>query len=82
MHLHGLPFQVVSRAWDDDGLAGEWARIGDGVIETGLRDTVLVWPGPRVRIAVPFADHRGYFLYHCHILEHEDGGMMRNILIT
>ena len=34
------------------------------------------------RIAVSFDAFRGYFLYHCHILEHEDGGMMRNFLVT
>ncbi|NNC79857.1 MAG: multicopper oxidase domain-containing protein [Acidimicrobiales bacterium] len=41
----------------------------------------LVWPGQRVQIAVPFGDHRGYFPYHCHILEHEDAGMMRNFRV-
>jgi FtsP/CotA-like multicopper oxidase with cupredoxin domain len=35
----------------------------------------------RIQIAVHFGDHRGYFLYHCHILEHEDGGMMRNFRV-
>ena len=82
MHLHGDAFRVVSRSWDNDGLAEAWATISDGVIESGLRDTVLVWPGQRVRIAVRFAEHPGYFLYHCHILEHEDGGMMRSFLVT
>lgn len=82
MHLHGNPFQVVSRAWDNDSLAQTWASLEHGIVEGGLRDTVLVWPGQRVQIAVRFAEHLGYFLYHCHILEHEDGGMMRNFLVT
>ncbi len=82
MHLHGRSFLVTGRSWDDDSAAGSWATIESGVIDAGLRDTVLVWPGQRVQIAVPFADHRGYFLYHCHILEHEDSGMMRNFLVT
>ena len=37
--------------------------------------------GQRVQIAVPIAEHLGYFLYHCHILEHEDSGMMRNFRV-
>ena len=82
MHLHGEAFRIVSRTWDDDRLADAWATISHGVIDTGLRDTVLVWPGQRVQIAARFADHLGYFLYHCHILEHEDAGMMRNFLVT
>jgi FtsP/CotA-like multicopper oxidase with cupredoxin domain len=82
IHLHGKSFLVVDRSWDDDSAAAALATIEHGIIETGLRDTVLVWPGQRVRIAIPFADHRGYFPYHCHILEHEDAGMMRNFLVT
>lgn len=78
MHLHGSPFRVVARAWDDDALAATWAGLEAGVIETGMRDTVMVWPGQRVRLAVRFAEHEGYFLYHCHVLEHEDAGMMRS----
>jgi FtsP/CotA-like multicopper oxidase with cupredoxin domain len=81
MHLHGKSFLVAGRSWDDDSASGSWATIEPGIIDAGLRDTVLVWPGQRVQIAVPFAEHRGYFLYHCHILEHEDGGMMRNFRV-
>ena len=82
IHLHGKSFLVTSRTWDDDSAAGSWAIIESGIIDTGLRDTVLVWPGQRIQIAVPFGDHRGYFPYHCHILEHEDGGMMRNFRVV
>jgi blue copper oxidase len=78
MHVHGRAFRVVRRTWDDDSLAAAWRTVEAGVIETGWRDTVLVWPGQRVRLVVPFAKHEGYFLYHCHVLEHEDAGMMRS----
>ena len=81
MHLHGKAFRVVGRSWDDDSAASSWSAIEHGIIETGLRDTVLVWPGQRVQIAVRFPTYEGYFLYHCHILEHEDAGMMRNFLV-
>ena len=82
MHLHGNAFRVVDRSWENDAGEASWDAIASGVVEDGLRDTVLVWPGQRVRIAVSFSAFRGYFLYHCHILEHEDGGMMRNFLVT
>ena len=38
------------------------------------------WCGParRVRLLVRFEPYTGMYLYHCHNLEHEDGGMMRN----
>jgi len=39
---------------------------------------VIVMPGERVRVLMRFTDHAGLYLYHCHILEHEDLGMMRN----
>lgn len=39
---------------------------------------VLVLPGQRVKVLMKFEDHTGLYLYHCHILEHEDLGMMRN----
>lgn len=81
MHLHGQPIRVVSRTWDDRTLANEWSSIEEGLLEEGLRDTVLVWPGQRVRIVVPFGPHEGYFLYHCHVLEHEDAGMMRSFRV-
>ena len=80
MHLHGKAFRVLSRTWEDESAASSWDVIMAGVIDDGLRDTVLVWPRQRVRIVVPFAEHLGYVLYHCHILEHEDAGVMRNFL--
>ena len=49
--------------------------------EEGLKDTVLVYPGETVRIGVKFSAHRGLFLIHCHNLEHEDVGMMLNVMV-
>jgi FtsP/CotA-like multicopper oxidase with cupredoxin domain len=42
---------------------------------------VVVLPGETVRTQVTFSSHPGLYLYHCHILEHEDMGMMRNFRI-
>jgi FtsP/CotA-like multicopper oxidase with cupredoxin domain len=53
-----------------------------GIVDGGWRDTVLVLPGETVRVQVTFTHHPGLYLYHCHILEHEDMGMMRNFRVT
>lgn len=69
-HMHGCAFTVLSR----DGHAPE-------VNELGLKDTVVVNPGEHVRIKVWF-NVAGVFMYHCHIIEHEDGGMMAQIKVN
>ncbi|MBK9488841.1 MAG: multicopper oxidase family protein [Haliscomenobacter sp.] len=69
MHLHAGSFQVLSRT-GGRGLIEPW--------EYGWKDTVLAFPGEKVRIIVRFPDLKGKFVFHCHNLEHEDGGMMLN----
>ena len=81
MHIHAEPFQVVERSWIDGEEPESWAEIAPSIIDEGLHDTVHVWPGQKVKVAVPFTVHSGTFLYHCHILEHEDAGMMRSFRI-
>jgi FtsP/CotA-like multicopper oxidase with cupredoxin domain len=49
--------------------------------ELGLKDTVRVNPNELVELAVRFETHSGRYMYHCHILEHEDRDMMRPIVI-
>ena len=80
IHLHGQQFQIVSRSISADNEA-DYATVRDGFIENGLKDTVLVMPGEKVRIIKPFQDFKGLFMYHCHNLEHEDMGMMRDFLV-
>jgi suppressor of ftsI/bilirubin oxidase len=85
MHIHGFSFQVLERL---NGPA-QWsatARFGKGraVSDLGWKDTVLVWPGETVRIAIDFAhDFPGSqtYVFHCHNLEHEDAGMMINFRV-
>jgi FtsP/CotA-like multicopper oxidase with cupredoxin domain len=76
-HIHQSHFVVLER----DGAA---------VDEPGLRDTISVrfWDGtsqpfPSVKLRMDFRDPEivGTFPYHCHILQHEDGGMMGTIQI-
>ena len=80
IHLHGQQFQIVSRSVSPD-VEADYATVRDGFIESGLKDTVLVMPGENVRIIKPFQDFKGLFMYHCHNLEHEDMGMMRDFLV-
>ena len=45
--------------------------------EMGWKDTVRVPPGQVTRIVMKFGPYLGHYVYHCHILEHEDMDMMR-----
>ncbi|MGR8934643.1 MAG: multicopper oxidase family protein [Gammaproteobacteria bacterium] len=82
IHLHGQQFRILSRSSPAVGPAAEsYATVRDGFIDSGLKDTVLVMPGERVHIIKPFQDYKGVFMFHCHNLEHEDMGMMREFLI-
>ena len=56
---------------------GEVLRGREGVVDAGFKDTFLIFPGERVRVHV-VPTEPGLFMYHCHNLEHEDAGMMRN----
>jgi FtsP/CotA-like multicopper oxidase with cupredoxin domain len=77
IHMHGRQFRVLDRT---GGRTTNTLRAG--VVDAGWRDTVLVLPGETVRVQVTFTNHPGLYLYHCHILEHEDMGMMRNFRVT
>ena len=68
-HVHNNAFQVISRNSQPESLLA-W------------RDTVLVPRGETVRIRIPFRDFAGKTVYHCHILDHEDLGMMGNLMIN
>lgn len=67
-HIHGSAFHVLSVNGDEPpvGMRGE-------------KDTVFVAPGNTLRLAVrflPYSDPRRPYMFHCHILAHEDAGMM------
>jgi len=80
IHLHGQQYQIISRKPSGMRL-DEYATVKDGFIDSGWKDTVLVMPGEEIEIIKPFQDYKGFFLYHCHNLEHEDLGMMRQFYI-
>lgn len=80
MHIHGVQFQVIERQVAPELKTG-WDTVKDGYVDEGWKDTFLIMPGERVKLLMRFRDYPGVFLYHCHNLEHEDMGMMRNYRI-
>lgn len=69
-HVHGTQFQVISRNGKAPPLE-----------ERGYKDTVFVNVGEEIAIRIRFT-HPGIFMYHCHILEHEDNGMMGQFRVS
>ena len=80
MHVHGESFQVIERQVDAN-MRSMWETVSAGYVDEGWKDTVLVMPGERVKILRRFSDYTGMYLVHCHNLEHEDMGMMRNFRV-
>lgn len=73
-HIHNIQFRVLAR--DRRALHAH---------ERGLKDTVVVEPGSRVRVITQFedfADPKHPYMYHCHNLEHEDAGMMGQFVVV
>ncbi len=68
MHLHGHVFRVLSRD-------------GQSTTRREWLDTVLMAPGERAEIAF-VADNPGDWMFHCHILEHQQAGMMGSVRVV
>ena len=84
IHLHMVKFQILDRRRFDafQYLTAQTLRfVGPAVVaeanEMGWKDTVRANPKTVTRIIVPFEGYPGRFVWHCHILEHEDNEMMR-----
>jgi spore coat protein A len=84
IHIHLVRFQVLDRRRIDtnaffDNRSIEF--IGDlepaAAMEAGWKDTVRADAGTLTRIIVPFKGFAGRYVWHCHLLEHEDNEMMR-----
>jgi FtsP/CotA-like multicopper oxidase with cupredoxin domain len=67
-HIHVNPFEVVDGY--DSIPAGTW------------KDTLLVNKGKPVRVRTRYEDFTGKFVLHCHILDHEDQGMMQEVEVV
>ncbi|MEM9365300.1 MAG: multicopper oxidase domain-containing protein [Planctomycetota bacterium] len=73
-HIHLVQFQILDR----DGRPPSGA-------DRGWKDTILVHPGDRIRTIMKFdrySDARTPYMYHCHIMAHEDNGMMGQFLVV
>ncbi len=84
IHLHLVRFQILDRQRFNAGLymsTRELRFTGEAVppeaSEAGWKDTVRAQPGMVTRIIVHFEGYAGRYVWHCHILEHEDNEMMR-----
>lgn len=83
MHVHEVVFEVLNR---QDIFVNEGTKevqvvpgsvpMGPVPWETGFKDTVIAYPGQVTRIRAQF-NTPGQFVWHCHIVEHEDNEMMR-----
>jgi FtsP/CotA-like multicopper oxidase with cupredoxin domain len=84
IHIHLVQFEILNRqklVTNDEGMAEPpVALVGKPRSpepwETGRKDTVIVYPGEVARVKAHF-DIAGLFVWHCHILSHEDNEMMR-----
>lgn len=68
-HIHGTQFKIVSLNGKKPPKELQ-----------GYKDTIHLEPGDRAELAVKFVTP-GVYMYHCHILEHEDNGMMGQVLV-
>lgn len=77
-HIHVNPFQIIGITHIDGGtvdaqykdLIGTW------------KDTLLVMENHKIEIATRYQRYIGEYVLHCHILEHEDQGMMQNVKVV
>jgi FtsP/CotA-like multicopper oxidase with cupredoxin domain len=83
MHVHEVLFEVVDRQPIIIDEVNGTVQVAPGSIprlpelwESGFKDTVTAYPGEVTRIKAAF-DNAGQFVWHCHIVEHEDNEMMR-----
>lgn len=74
IHLHLVKFQVVGRGLPGGALNPSLPN------EQGWKDTVIAYPGEVTRIVAKF-DIPGLYVWHCHIVEHEDNEMMRPMCV-
>lgn len=68
IHIHQVKFRVLGRGADGSQPPEEW--------EAGYKDTVIAYPGEITRVKAQY-DLPGFYVWHCHIVEHEDNEMMR-----
>lgn len=88
IHLHAIHFQLLDRRRFDvrrhernSEVVYTREAIPAAPQESGWKDTILCPPGQVTRVIIPFKGTPGKFVWHCHMLEHEDNEMMRPYLL-
>jgi spore coat protein A len=79
IHLHLVEFQVVNRTPIPPSIT--LASGGVQPWESGFKDTVIAYPGEITTVRAKF-DIPGLYVWHCHIVEHEDNEMMRPYVVS
>jgi spore coat protein A len=84
IHLHLVRFQILDRRafsvpqfWVKKEIRYTAPAMPPDAGEAGWKDTVRADPGVVTRIIVKFEGFAGRYVWHCHVLEHEDNEMMR-----
>ncbi|MGA7521390.1 MAG: multicopper oxidase [Acidobacteriaceae bacterium] len=88
MHLHLVQFRILERQGYDVPTMQAHAKLrlvglrrAPAPNEVGRKDTALVYPGEVLSIIVHFEGYTGRYVYHCHMVEHEDNDMMRPFVV-
>ncbi|MEG0772623.1 multicopper oxidase [Clostridium sp.] len=89
IHVHLVHFEILGRkpfTDSDFDENGNYIYIPENLtppldFERGLKDVVRTTPGEVTTIAMHFKEHVGDYIWHCHILEHEDNDMMRPLKV-
>jgi FtsP/CotA-like multicopper oxidase with cupredoxin domain len=83
IHIHEIVFEVVNRQAISVDEGAQTVQVVAGSVptppepwESGFKDTVIAYPGQVTRVRAQFTTP-GQFVWHCHIVEHEDNEMMR-----
>ena len=81
VHIHLVRFEVVNREVFDPMVGVPGTITPAEPSEAGFKDTVIAYPGQITRVKATF-DISGLFVWHCHIVEHEDNEMMRPYVVS
>jgi len=87
VHMHLVRFEVIDRQLLNPASLAAGNLVADGATalalpnELGYKDTVLTYPGQVTRVKAKF-DIAGLYVWHCHIVEHEDNEMMRPFVVN
>lgn len=88
MHIHEIVFEVVNHeglVLEADGEVAQPIHLDGNITlpkpwETGFKDTITAYPGQVTRVRMQ-SNFPGQFVWHCHIVEHEEDEMRRPLRV-